>query len=281
MTPLVLKNKKRGTGVPGESHMQTPSMLIPNRTSKFLSKDMSSAMTPSILGASRITTGSNKSILSLNTKSKILKRKSRTPGGQKNRRKSKLIAQAAQDAVNQSKMTNINETASSTTSTATNQTTKQSLYASTLSNASSTRSNLSSTSARVGSVSKISTTSTSSLKHPPVSASAKFAANYNSAAASNKQNNHLQIERMTSTASNTFIEEESYIENNNPKKMHIAQAAALKINQLVGACNDVNYLEFSRDLSKQKSTSSSALSDASNKFGAARSGLSKAPSLKR
>ena len=90
---------------------------------------------------------------------------------------------------------------------------------------------------------------------------------------------------MTSTAQNTFIEEESYIENtassSSSKHAYVAQAAAAKISQLVGNA-DVNYLEFSRDLSKQqmKSVSQNPLSDASNKM-STRSGLSKAPSLKR
>jgi hypothetical protein len=271
MTPLAIKNKRKQLGE--ASHLGTPSMLIPNRA-PLLHHNMSklTGTTPgSNLGASRLAASTASSAVStklhtLNAKSKAInKRKSRTPGGKK-RRSRVMMAQAAQN-----QMANADTSKLTQDTTLCSTKTYMQITSSTLSSTSHTSSHATSTSSLpsrqqqllANNFAQKTSVSTSRLhqpsvpmthgvgRHPPLSASAKYAA---AAAASSTTGSSRNImDRMTSTASNTFIEEESftalelacnvthkYVSNQNQ-----ASAAAVKISQMVA---DPNYAEFSVSL---------------------------------
>jgi hypothetical protein len=260
ITPLALKNKRRQLGE--ASHLQTPSMLIPNRTAQH--HNMSKMTTPgsTILGASRLmgnagAAGSSKSVLhQMQAKSKaIAKRKSRTPGG-KRRRSKIMMAQAAKEQLAEESRVTQDTTLCSTrtymqTTTSTlSSTSHVSHVSSTSSLASRQKQPFASNYAQKKPAALTAASSSYGIsKHPPLSASAKFVAAAASTVASTASRNI--IDRMTSTASNTFIEEESFtaleqacnVTNKYVQQSsNVAHAAAAKITQMVA---DVNYMEFS------------------------------------
>lgn len=248
ITPLALKNKRGKMGcvnassmAASESHLQTPSRLTSLRSS-----NLSKLATPTNGGNQSRVGGPSKSILhQVQSKSKAIKRKSRTPGknSQQQRRRSKLIIeQLAQESA----MAGENETTLCSTNTMTSgagngvSTSKLSGYSSSGYSIAS-KSNTSSVSSVSGSnkygyqktttatATVKTTTTTTTGKNPPLSASAKYS--------------HFgaTLERMTSTASNTLIEDEHCDLN------EITQYAANKcVEQAAYKLNcDVNYLEFS------------------------------------
>jgi hypothetical protein len=249
ITPLALKNKRKQLGE--ASHLNTPSMLVPSRGPQH---NMSKMTTPgsTILGASRLIGTSNmagpsKSVLhQMQAKSKaIAKRKSRTPGGK--RRLSKIMmAQAAKDQLaEESKLTQDTTLCSTRTfmQTTTSTLSSTSQMSSTSSLASKQKQAFASNFAQKKTTHLAVPSSYGTSKHPPLSASAKYVAAGVATASRN------MIDRMTSTASNTFIEEESFtaLENacnvtNKYVPSNMATAAAAKITQMVA---DVNYMEFS------------------------------------
>lgn len=207
-TPLALKNKRKMFSI----NHQDSNINSPIRRSKLQKTDVTASVanTPgtSIMSSNRSTMAGVKAKINsnLNIKSKLAKRKSRTPGNKRLLRRSKMLNKPVEN--------NGNDTTLKTTFSSTIQ--------------SSVSSN------------------TSKIKHngskcPPLSSSSRFVSNQN-------------INRMTSTASNTFIEEDS--ENVNQDAL-VIQAAA-KITEILATSNgetklfncDVNYMEFSRDLSK-------------------------------
>ena len=234
----------------------------------------------------------------MDPKSKLInKRKSRTPGG-KNRRKSKVImAQAAREqlaaAVVAQDSTMISTTRTFLQTTSSTLSTTNASGASTSSTMSRQQIQFASNYAKPKKAVGVASSLTHAHKNPPVCASAKYAAAASSITSSQSSKN---VDRMTSTAHNTFLDEESFtaleracdVTNRNSGGRNLAQAAAAKISQMIsdGGENrfniDPNYMEFSRNLPKQKS-SFMTLGDATNTGRQAgintRSGTSKLPSL--
>lgn len=207
-TPLALKNKRK---ILSNNHHDS-NVNSPIRRSKLQKTDMtaSTANTPgtSIMSSNRSTMAGVKSKINsnLSIKSKLAKRKSRTPGNKRLLRRSKMLAKPVEN--------NENDTTLKTTFSTTIQ------------------SSISSNTSKI---------KPSGSKCPPLSSSSRFVSNQN-------------LNRMTSTASNTFIEEDN--ENDNQTAVVIQTAA--KITELMANSKgetkifncDLNYMEFSRDLSK-------------------------------
>ncbi|RNA45060.1 regulator of cytokinesis 1 isoform X1 [Brachionus plicatilis] len=203
-TPLALKNKRK---IFSANHHDS-NVNSPIRRSKLQKTDLLNTPGTSIMSSNRSVMGAAKAKVSssLAAKSKLAKRKSRTPGNKRQLRRSKMMAKPAQQ--------NDEDTTLKTTFSSTIQSTISS-------NSSKVRPNGS--------------------KCPPLSSSSRFAVSHTE-------------HRMTSTASNTFIEDDDKLVDQDAMVMQ----ASTKLTRMISSSKadsklfncDVNYLEFSRDLPK-------------------------------
>lgn len=256
MTPLALRTKRKAPGG-HDTHMQTPS-----KHSKLQKTDLMASQMPtpgSQLLMPKPSAGKSTVVGSSLAKSKMTtaaKRKSRTPGGKSRARRSRGLALTAND--NQSKMSNNDldpdATMKSTASTATTGSmfstmTSNSTTMSSMNTYSNWHHNGSTASTGSTGASKLLAPKLSASKCPPLSSSSKYSSQ-------SALKGYTNMQRMTSTASNTFIEEEN-LENIEPitrctrqteqkahDAAHVVSAAAHKISKLVSTSSNASRFGF-------------------------------------